>query len=209
MPRFEGIRAGYVGRVDHSVPLVESRAAVPEQVQFQFDGAMRGLFPPLPERVSELRDALGGTNKAAQAIGVTPRSIQRYIAAEEQRGSQSRRAGYEKREGIVRKLQEAAFPHLTGGRRAAIEREGVRVTGVGSLRIGSYTETRFISIKLPGKGWKTILRHWDAGDRKGAAKAFQSWFGRTYGRTGGKPKGQRREDFTWAYLQELTFEPPE
>lgn len=209
MPRFEGIRRGYVGKVAQNIPLVHSDAIVPEEVQFEFDHAMVNLFPPLPERISELRDALGGTNKAARAIGVTPRSLQRYIAGEEHRSSQARRADFAKREGIIRKLQEAAFPDLTGGRRRAIEREGVTVTGVGSLRIGTYTENRFISLRLPGKAWKTILRHWDAGDKKGAARAFQQWFGRTYGRAGGKPKGQRREDFTWAYLQELTFEPPE
>lgn len=208
MPSFKGFRPGYVGRVAHEVSVAHSDAAVPEQVQFAFDAAMGELFPRLPETIAELRDALGGTKQAAQAIGVTPRSIQRYIAAEQHRHSQTRRADYAKRAKVIEQLQQAVFPQLTGKRQAAAEREGVMVRALGSLRIGGYTEGRFVSVRLPGKGWKTIFRHWNRGDRKGAAKTFQTWFGRAYGRTGGRPKGKRREDFTWAYLQELTFEPP-
>lgn len=208
MARYQGTRPGYVGRVAHEVSIAHSGAVVPEQVQFAFDAAMEGLFPRLPETVSALRDALGGTNKAAAAIGVTPRSIQRYIAAEEHRSSQTRRSDYAKRSQVIEDLQRAAFPKLTGARQAAVERDGVVVRALGSLRIGGYTEGRFISLRLPGKAWKTIFRRWNKGDATGAAKAFQQWFGRTYGRVGGKPKGKRREDFTWAYLQELTLEPP-
>lgn len=211
MAKYEGFRPGYVGRVAHEVSVSHSDALVPEEVQFAFDAAMGQLFPQLPERISELRDALGGTNKAAHAIGVTPRTIQRYIAAEEHRSSQSRRADYAKRAKVIEALQQAAFPDLTGKRRAAIEREGVIVRALGSLRIGAYTEGRFVSVRIPGQAWKTILRHWDAGDRKGAARSFQQWFGKSYGRTGGRSKKKSknyREDFTWAYLQELTFEPP-
>lgn len=215
MPRFEGIRRGYVGRVDHSVVVVKDDKRVPEQVQFEFDHAMQALFPSPPETLAELRDALGGTNKAAALLPgkqnghAAARTLQRYIAAEEHRHVSAhsiRRSDFEKREKIITQLQDAWRQRFS--KTDVAQRDGVRVTGVGSLRIGGYnTEGRFITVVIPGKGWKTILRHWDKGDKKGAALAFQQWFGRTYGRAGGRPKGKRREDFSWAYLQELTFEP--
>lgn len=220
MPRFQGYRAGYSGWVDHTAPVIRDNSAVPESVQFEFDHAMDALFPTPPERLIELRDALGGTNAAAKLIpgkgpagGIAPRTLQRYIAAEEHYNvspHSKRRSDYAAREKVIKQLQDAwraRFSPLP-----KVEKDGMRVYGHGTLRIGNYYEGRAANTTIPGKGWKTILRHWNMGDRKGAAKAFQSWFGKAYGRTGGRSKkttGNYREDFTWAYLQELTFSPPE
>ena len=209
MAKFKGLRPGYVGRIDSSVPVVEADEKVPPQVQQAFEGAMNGLIPRLPTSVSELRDALGGTNKAARALGVTPRSIQRYIAAEEHRTSQARRAEIGRRGEIVAKLQNAVAPKLRGDLERNLRERGAMMRALGTLRIGMYHEGRFISVRLPGEAWKTILSHWNKGDAKGAAAAFQSWFGRAYGRSGNtKGHKKHREDFSWGYLQELTFEPP-
>ena len=217
MPRFEGIRKGYVGRVENAVVVVRDRQLVPEQVQFEFDFAMRSLVPAPPDTLAELRDALGGTNKAAKLIsigdrqGVAPRTLQRYIAAEEHRAvseHSKRRQDYAHRQTIIEQLQDAWQQRFGADAQRRAQAEGVQVRAVGSMRIGSYTEGRFVSIRLPGKAWKTILRRWNQGDRKGAAQHFQRWFGRTYGRVKPKGRGDYREDFTWAYLNELTFEPP-
>lgn len=209
MAKFRGIRPGYVGRIDSSVRVVEADERVPPQVQQAFESAMNGLIPRLPTRISELRDALGGTNKAARELGVTPRTIQRYIAAEEARSSQKRRVEIGRRGEIVQKLQNALAPKLRGDLERNLRERGTMMRALGTLRIGMYHEGRFISVRLPGEAWKTILSHWNRGDAKGAAQAFQSWFGRAYGRSGNvKGHAKHREDFSWGYLQELSFESP-
>lgn len=200
MARYVGPRPVYSGRVDHSIIVAKSKADTPVQVKEAFYSAMAGLFPDdLPGSVSALRDALGGTNKAAQAIGVTPRSIQRYIAAEEHRFSQARRADVAKRGGVIRQLQEALAPRITSERRAKIEADGVALTALGSLRVApDYTEGRFIHWRMQGPLWKPILDAWTAGKKATAATRWNRAFGKSYGLDGAR----------WSYLTELTFEPP-
>ena len=198
MARYVGPRPQYSGRVAHEIITVKTKSDTPLQVQEAFASAMETLFPSLPGRISDLRDALGGTNKAAQAIGVTPRSIQRYIAAEEGRHSQTRRADIAKRGDIVRALQGALAPQLRGAREAAILREGVAMTALGTLRIGDYSSGRFVHWRLDGPAWKPILKAYNAGKTQTAARAFNKAFGQSYGGTGAR----------WNYLYELTFEPP-
>ena len=220
MAKFKGLRPGYVGRIDSSVPVVEADEKVPPQVQQAFESAMNGIFPSIPSTIAGLRDALGGTKQAAAVVrikgkqgvrqGVTPRTIQRYIAAEEHRTSQARRASAAAHSDIVRQLRAAVEPKWRRALESKIKRAGMRIRALGTLRIGTYHEGRFVSVPLPGVAWKEILKAWNAGDKDAAAEAFQTWFGRAYGRAGGRTKGgeKRREDFSWGYLQELTFEPP-
>ena len=202
MPRYTGARPVYSGRVDDKLVVNTRGSDTPIQVQEAFVSAMAGLFPPLPGSISELRTALGGTNKAAAAIGVTPRSIQRYIAAEEGRTSQARRADIATRGDIVRQLQNALAPQLRGAREAALERDGVAMTALGSLRIApDYTEGRFIHWRIDGHYWAGkagILAAWRAGKQQLAARRFNRAFGASYGLPAAR----------WSYLNELTFEPP-
>lgn len=202
MPRYTGARPVYSGRVDHAIVVNVRGSDTPIQVQEAFVSAMNGLFSPLPGSIAELRDALGGTNKAAAAIGTTPRSIQRYIAAEEGRHSQARRADITTRQQIVDKLQNALAPKLRGAREAAMERDGVAMTALGSLRIApDYTEGRFVHWRIAGQYWAGkagILAAWRAGKQQLAARRFNRAFGASYGLPGAR----------WSYLNELTFEPP-
>ena len=199
MARYTGARPTYSGRVDHTIAVNERGSDTPVQVVEAFTSAMENLFPPLPGSISELRDALGGTNKAASAIGVTPRSIQRYIAAEEGRHSQARRADIAKRGDVVRRLQDALAPQLRGKREDAMRRDGVAMTMLGSLRVApGYTEGRFIHWRLPGNAWGPILKQWGAGHKRAAAQRWVREFARAYG----------LPDARWSYLNELTFEPP-
>ena len=202
MPRYTGARPIYSGRVDHTIVVNKRASDTPIQVVEAFSSAMAGLLDKLPGTIAELRTALGGTNKAAAALGVTPRSIQRYIAAEEMRHSQSRRADIAKRSPILDQLQRLAAPQLRAKTEAAMQRDGVVMQALGSLRIGAdYTEGRFIHWLIEGRYWagkNGILAAWRAGKRQLAARRWNRAFGESYGLPGAR----------WSYLNELTFTLP-
>lgn len=202
MPRYTGARPIYSGRVDHTIVVNKRPADTPIQVVEAFSSAMAGLLDKLPGTIAELRTALGGTNKAAAALGVTPRSIQRYIAAEEMRHSQSRRADITKRSPILDQLQRLAAPQLRAKTEAAMEADGVVMQALGSLRVApDYTEGRFIHWRIEGRYWagaRGILAAWRVGKRQLAARRWNHAFGESYGLPGAR----------WSYLNELTFTLP-
>ena len=83
-----------------------------------------------------------------------------------------------------------------------MERDGVAMTALGSLRIApDYYEGRFIHWRIEGHYWggkNGILAAWRAGKVRQATQRFQRAFGASYGLPGAR----------WSYLTELTFEPP-
>ena len=202
MPRYTGARPVYSGRVDHAIVVNKRLAETPIQVVEAFSSAMDERFARVPGTIAELRTALGGTNKAAAAIGVTPRSIQRYIAAEERRHSQGRRADIAKRSEILNRLQQLVAPKLRAETEATMERDGVAMTALGSLRVApDYTEGRFIHWLIEARYWtgkNGILAAWRAGKRQLAARRWNRAFGESYGLSGAR----------WSYLNELTFALP-
>lgn len=206
MPRYTGARPIYSGRVDHTIVVNKRASETPVQVVEAFSSAMAGLFDKVPGTIAELRTALGGTNKAAAALGVAPRSIQRYIAAEELRevsAHSKRRADIAKRSPILDQLQRLAAPQLRAKTEAAMEADGVVMQALGSLRIApDYTEGRFIRWLLEGRYWagaRGILAAWRAGKRQLAARRWNRAFGESYGLPGAR----------WSYLNELTFTLPD
>ena len=223
MARYTGARPTYSGRVDHTIAVNERGSDTPVQVVEAFTSAMESLFPPLPGSISALRDALGGTRRAAIAITEIPegandkqretllrngaRRIQRYIVGEEGHGAhgggQARGTNVANREKLREKLQAVLAPKLRGEREKAILEKGVAMTMLGTLRINggndkSYSSGRFIHWHLPGPEWGPILEQWNKKHKRVAARRWVRAFARSY----------QLPEARWSYLNELTFEPP-
>ncbi len=127
--------------------------AIPATVRQEFRAQLEVLAPRLPGSVAELRDALRpfyGSNKAvAQALGVTPRTLERYIATEQGKGSQKRGLSSERRVALGERMRELLAPHLRGNTVKALRLRGMRLSGTFTLAWSDETSTRNIQGHIP------------------------------------------------------------
>jgi hypothetical protein len=120
-------------------------------------------------RLVELRTQLS-TKQLAAELGVTPRSVLRYIASETQSGKQSRSMS-----GKVRSAVNAI------GRKLFAPSGGVHVQLDGFIAVEGegedYVRDRTIDLNLTEEQWDAITTAAQAGDESAASQAFADAYG--------------------------------
>jgi len=112
-------------------------------------------------RVSDIVMAVGGsTARTATELGVSQRSVQRYLAFESGSGKQARSTAR-----MQPKINEA-------GRRLLARRTQVQLRGTIAVNQVDYERDRRISWPLTPGQWSALVERAQAGDERGAAAVF-------------------------------------
>jgi len=121
----------------------------------RFQAVNRALSGWAPSSVNEARSVLfsGSTKRTAEAMGVTERSVQRYIAAEEGRGSQQRRPNLA---ALGRATRREALRRIQAGR-VSYTFNGAISTASGRRRGSSTRNTKVMVAMDPdgARAWAT------------------------------------------------------
>lgn len=168
----------YQGRVlvDVKVPRIRVNndpAHIPVNVRLDFRRELENLAPRLPATVGELRDALRrelGSNRAvARDLGVTPRTLERYIATEEHRASQKRGQNVALRTALVERMQHLLSPLWRGNVYQQLRERGAAVTGDMVLSWSDEQSWRFIRGHIAPAFWPKIIAQMERGHWNKAA----------------------------------------
>ncbi len=147
----------------------------------RFQAVNRALLAWAPSSVGEARSALfgGSTKRTAAAMGVTERSVQRYVAAEEGRGSQKRRSDLA---GLGRATRREALRRIQAGG-ASYTFAGAISTASGRRR-GSSTRNTQGLVAMDSAG----ARAWAAAELRGDNDAADDLLSEAlFGEAGGYP----------------------
>lgn len=133
---------------------------------------------PGPGSITEAAGLFGGTRGLAEALGVTQRSVQRYIKHEKGEGGEARKPGADilakAREAGQEKAGEAALRKMrNGGLSAAYKGEANGSNEDGRVRAFSFDVA-------PGDALDALLDAYEDGDRQTAAMAFEDALAESY-----------------------------
>jgi hypothetical protein len=194
MPR--NLNPRYVGRIIQPSTLTPgvgresaNRSHVSASVVADFRARLETVQPRLPGTITELRDELaaklGGRAKVAEALAegrVNPRTgepvkvrslertIQRYISAEEHRGSQARGVNVADREALRDRMRALLAPLARSEALKQMRENGIRIQGDFEVRFSDENEWRHLRGLIPPAQAAAIVKLMEANKYDQAAR---------------------------------------